>query len=150
MAGSGGAIGGDQVRDDHEDDFGELAPEDPEAPPEPNFSGRPPRTQFLRSPPQNPIPQVVPPEPNFSGLDSCQIHLENTCQVHIQFPLLLETALPTETKVECGTSQSKSGTSGNLSNSGELSQATISTRFLRSGWAPLPVTNTPEENMSGE
>ena len=29
-------------------------------------------------------------------------------------------ALPTETKVESGTSQSKSGTSVNLSNSGEL------------------------------
>jgi len=35
------------------------------------------------------------------------------------FPLLLERALPTETNVESGTSQSKSGTSVNLSNSGE-------------------------------
>ena len=36
-----------------------------------------------------------------------------------QYPFLLR-ALPTETKVESGTAQIKSGTSVNLSNSGEL------------------------------
>ena len=36
----------------------------------------------------------------------------------VRFPLLLARALPTETQVESGTSQSKSGTSVNLSNSG--------------------------------
>jgi len=37
-------------------------------------------------------------------------------------------ALPTETKVESGTSQSKSGTSVNLSNSGYLNQSRLNER----------------------
>ena len=102
----------------------------------------------------------------FAGLSLTLTLTHTHTHTHIH-PLCFSRALPTKTKVESGTSQSKSGTSVNLSNSGislspqawwvhpsQVSKTPQAGEFLTTGsfvirgkknFVPLQVPTTPRE-----
>ena len=89
--------------------------------------------------------------------DLLRCHGPNTGEVVLgqtAFPLLLDCrsgsrALPTETKVESGTSQSKSGTSVNLSNRGDLKVMVYSVMSVGSSGDPSMLPPSSKRMPSG-